>query len=135
MFKKVDHVELVPTNMERSLKFYTEILGFKIQWRHKAEIPPVGEGELVFIELGDTLIELFSAKNPAPASKGQWQVGYRRIALQVEDLDKAIKYLKAKGVEISSGPVAVEGPVAGKPVKLAEIKDPDGLSIELIQRG
>ena len=132
MFKKVDHVELVPTNLERSLKFYTEILGFKIQWRHKAEIPPAEE--LVFIELGGTSIELFSAKNLAPALKGKWQVGWRRIALQVDDLDKAIKYLKAKGVEISSGPVAVEGPVAGKPLKLAEIKDPDGLSIELIQR-
>ena len=49
------------------------------------------------------------------------------IAIEVEDMDKAVEYLKAKGVEISSGPV-----VLGKS-KRAEIKDPDGLSIELRQ--
>ncbi len=133
MFKRIDHVEIVPSNLDRTLKFYTEILGFKIQWRRKSERPPMEE--LVFIELGDTLIEMFSVKEPASVSTEQWQVGCRRIALQVEDLDKAIEYLKAKGVEISSGPRAVEGLVAGKLLKLAEIKDPDGLSIELMQRG
>ena len=127
MFKRIDHVEIVPSDLERTLNFYTEILGFKIQWRRKSERPPLEE--LVFIELGGTLIELFSVKDPAPASTEQWQVGYRRIALQVEDMDKAIEYLKAKGVEISSGPVAIET------LKRAEIKDPDGLSIELLQRG
>ena len=129
MFKRIDHVEIVPSDLERTLNFYIEILGFKIQMRLKLERPPLEE--VVFIELGDTSIELFSVKEPAPISIEPWQVSCRRIALEVEDMDKAIEYLKAKGVEISSGPVAVEN----LRVRVAAIKDPDGLPIELIQRG
>ncbi len=127
MFKRIDHVEIVPSNLERTLNFYTEILGFKIQWRRKSERPPLEE--LVFIELGGTLIELFSVKEPAPVSIEQWQVGCRKIALEVENLDKTIEYLKTKGVEPSQKPVTVGT------LRRAEIKDPDGLSIELLQRG
>ena len=129
MFKRIDHVEILPGDFERTLNFYIEILGFKIQMRLKLERPPLEE--VVFIELGGTLIELFSVKEPAPVSIEPWQVSCRRIALEVEDMDKAIEYLKAKGVEISSGPVAVEN----LRVRVAAIKDPDGLPIELIQRG
>ncbi len=127
MFKRIGHVEIIPSNLERTIDFYTGILGFKIQRRFKPERDPVEE--LVFIELGGTSIELFLVKNPAPASKEQWQVGCRRIAIEVEDMDKAVEYLKGKGVEISGGQ-ATSGPS-----RRAEIKDPDGLSIELIQRG
>ncbi len=126
MFKRIDHVEIVPVDFERTLNFYTEIFGFKIQSRLKPERPSLEE--IVFIELGGTLIELFSVKEPAPASTEQWQVGCRKIALEVENLDKAIEYLKSKGIEISSSPVTIAT------LKRAEIKDPDGLSIELLQR-
>ena len=129
MFKRIDHVEILPSDIERTLKFYIEILGFKIQTRLKLERPPLEE--VVFIELGGTSIELFSVKEPAPISIEPWQVSCRRIALEVEDLDKAIEYLKAKGVEISGSPRAVEI----LSLRVAEIKDPDGLPIELIQRG
>ncbi len=126
MFKRIDHTEIVTGDLKRTLNFYTEVLGFKIQRRFKPERLPLEE--IVFIELGGTLIELFSVKNPAPASTGQWQVGCRRIALQVDDVGKAIEYLKSKGVEIVGSPASVEN------LKRAEIKDPDGLSIELTQR-
>jgi glyoxylase I family protein len=55
------------------------------------------------------------------------QPGLRMIALEVEDMDTAVKYLMSKGVEITWGPITL-----GKS-KRAEIKDPDGLSIELRQ--
>jgi glyoxylase I family protein len=128
MFKRIDHIEIVSTNPEKTLNFYTEILGFKIQWRFKPE--GASQAEIVFLELGGTLIEMFLGRNASPASTEQRQAGYRRIGLEVEDMDKTIEYLKAKGVEISSGPRATR-----ENLKLAEIKDPDGLPIELIQRG
>lgn len=128
MFKRIDHIEVVSSNPERTLNFYTEILGFKIQWRFKPEKAP--QREIVFIDLGGTQIEMFLDRDALPSSTEQRQVGYRRIGLEVEDLDKAVEYIKAKGVEISSGPVATR-----ENLKLAEIKDPDGLPIELIQRG
>lgn len=127
MFKRIDHVEIVPSNFERSLKFYTEILGFKIQRRGKMDRPPIEE--VAFIELNGTVIEMFSVKNPAPVSVEPWRIGYRRIALEVEDINRVVEYLKAKGVEVHPRP-AVSGTS-----RLAEAKDPDGLSIELTQRG
>lgn len=127
MFNKIDHVEIVSGDIEKTLKFYTEVLGFNIQWRRKMDNPPMEE--LVFIELGGTLIEVFSIRGPAPISTEQWQVGCRTIALEVEDLDKAVEFLKSKGVELASEIVSLEA------LKRAEIRDPDGIPIELLQRG
>ena len=126
MFKGIDHVELVPSDFEKSLNFYIEVLGFKIQRRWKAERPALDE--IAFIELNGSVVELFSVKDPVPTSTEQWQVGCRRIALEVEDMDQTVEYLKTKGVEIPREPVASGGS------KRAEIKDPNGLSIELLQR-
>ncbi len=127
MFKGIDHVELVPSDFEKSLNFYTGILGFKIQRQWKAERPPLEE--IAFIELNGSVIELFSVKGPAPVSTEEWQIGCRKFAIGVDDVDKAIEYLKTRGVEISREPVTVGT------LKVAGIKDPDGLTIELIQRG
>ena len=83
--------------------------------------------EIIFLELNDTTIELVSVQNPSHRSSDPWQIGYRMFALEVEEMDKAIAYLKSKKVEITMGPVNL-----GKSIR-AEIKDPDGLSIELRQ--
>ena len=130
MFKRIDHTEFVPADFEKTLKFYTEILGFKIQMRRKIENRPPMK-EIVFIELGGTMLELFSVDKPLPVSKDPWRVGYRKIALQVENVPKVLEYLKSKGVEIVSGPPAAAG---APPPTRAEIKDPDGISIELLER-
>jgi len=126
MFKRIDHIEIVPSDFERAINFYTGILDFKIQTRWKVDRPPLEE--IAFIELGGSVIELFSVNNPAPVSTEQWQVGCRKFALEVEDVDRAIEYLRTKGVKISQEPVT-----AGT-LRLAGIKDPDGLTIELMQR-
>jgi glyoxylase I family protein len=107
------------------LTFYTGILGFKIKQRQKVEVPPLEE--IVYIELNGSVIELIKVKNPALPPQNPYQAGLRMIALEVEDMDTAVKYLMSKGVEITWGPITL-----GKS-KRAEIKDPDGLSIELRQ--
>ena len=81
--------------------------------------------ELIFIELNGAVIEMLSVKNPAPISKEKWQVGVRRFALEVEDIDKAVEYLESKGIEVSHREKS----------SIAEIKDPDGISVELLQKG
>lgn len=125
MFKRIDHVEITTGNMEKTLDFYTNILGFKVKERNPMNRPPLKE--IVYITLGDTMIELLAFDNPAPPSTVAPQVGYRMIAIEVEDMDKTVAFLKEKGVEISRPPVAI-----GK-AKRGEIKDPNGLSIELRQ--
>jgi glyoxylase I family protein len=125
VFKRIDHIEIVPRNLDRSIAFYKEHLGFKIRQRQKVEAPPLEE--VVYLELGGTVLELVSVRNPASASVEPWQVGYRMMAIEVEDMDRAIERLKKKGVEVVWGPV-----VLGRS-KRAEIRDPDGLPIELRQ--
>ena len=125
MFKRIDHTEIVPANYERTIKFYTEVLGFQAKQRKKVGRPPLDE--IIYLTLGDTMVEVMSVKSPAPVSSAPYQLGYKRIALEVDDMDKAIAYLKSKGVTISVPPVTMETS------RRAEILDPDGLSIELRQ--
>ena len=125
MFKKIDHVEIVPTDIDRTIEFYVSILGFKVRQRYPGPMAPMTE--IAYLELGGTVIELISVENPAAALPAQWETGYRAIAIEVEDMDAAVNYLKSKGIAITWGPMA-----AGKS-KRAEIQDPDGFPIELRQ--
>ncbi|MBI2288609.1 MAG: VOC family protein [Chloroflexi bacterium] len=131
MFKKIDHVELITGNIERTIDFYTKIMGFKVKERRKTSASPGASRmrEIVYIELNGSVIELMSVENPAPPSKEPWQIGYPRIALEVDDMDETVAYLKEKGVKISREPVNLGTSKRG------EIEDPDGLSIELRQWG
>lgn len=124
MFKRIDHIELVTADQERAVRFYTEVLGFRERSRHT--VP--GGLDLVYLDLGGTTVELMSytAMTPAPRVEGE-HLGYRMMALEVDDLQGALDALQAKGVECSWGPVA--RPTFNR----AEIRDPDGNSIELRQ--
>ena len=125
IFKRVDHVEIVPRNAEETIDFYVNVLGFKIKNRNEVKVPPMKE--VIYLELGDTVIEIISADNPKAKSENSWEVGYRGIALEVEDMAKAVHYLKSKGITIAREPVDLGDSFRG------EIRDPDGLIIELRQ--
>jgi glyoxylase I family protein len=124
LFKRIDHVEIVPRDIEKTIAFYRDILGFKIKERNKMSMP--GLSEISYLTLGDTMIELLAFNNPAPAPEGP-TLGYRIMAIEVDDMDKAIEFLNSKGVEISRAPMTL-----GKS-RRAEIKDPSGFTIELRQ--
>ena len=125
MFKRIDHVEIVPKDIEKTIKFYTEILGFTVTERK--EIANAGPlKEYVYLELGDSRLELLACADPA-ASIDALHIGYKAISIEVDDMDSATAYLKDKGVPIISGPTDL-----GTSIR-AEIKDPDGLPIELMQ--
>ncbi len=125
MFRRIDHVEIVPSNAEKTIDFYTSILGFRIKSRKEVKMPPMRE--VIYLQLGDTVLEIISADNPGPNSELPWQVGYRGIALEVEDMAKAVDYLKGRGIDIARDPVNLGDSFRG------EIRDPDGLIIELRQ--
>ncbi|HEY3378903.1 MAG TPA: VOC family protein [Armatimonadota bacterium] len=125
MFKRIDHVELVPSDVERTIKFYTDILGFTLTERIPVNAPPLLE--VVFLRLQDTMVEFLVMSDPIPTVKSPNQIGYHCLALEVDDMDQTIADLQAKGVEITWGPVSLG------PAKRAEIHDPDGLPIELRQ--
>jgi catechol 2,3-dioxygenase-like lactoylglutathione lyase family enzyme len=120
MFRRIDHMEIVPSDPERTLVFYQKVLGFRLNLRTPVNAPPMKE--VIYLELGDTVIEVLSVENPSPKS---WQVGYRAIVLGVDSMKEAVEYLRGKGVELSRKPMDL-----GTFIR-AEIRDPDGLVIEL----
>ena len=129
MFKRIDHVELVTGQPDRAVSFYTDVLGFSVKARDRIERSSLGVPmNLVYLELGGTTVELISYEGvtvePAPQNE---HLGYRMIALEVEDMDRATAYLRDKGVDLIWGPRLAEG------YARAEICDPDGNHIELRQ--
>lgn len=125
MFKRIDHTEIIPRDFERAIDFYTNVLGFKVRMRQKVSAPPMEE--VAYLDLNGTTVEMLSVKATAPAPADPWRAGYRMIALEVDDMEQAVEYLKGKGVDITWGPVTLGTS------KRAEIKDSDGLPIELRQ--
>jgi glyoxylase I family protein len=127
MFKRIDHVEIVTDQPERTAAFYTEVLGFTVKAKDRIERPGSALN-LTYLDLGGTVVELISyegvAVEPAPQKE---HLGYRMIALEVDDMQKTTEYLKEKGVEI------VWGPVVRPTYARAEIRDPNGYHIELRQ--
>jgi len=129
MFKRIDHVEIVTDQPERTAAFYTEVLGFTVKARDRIERAGSGTAlNLVYLDLGGTVVELISyegvAVEPAPQKE---HLGYRMIALEVDDMQQTADYLKEKGVDI------VWGPVVRPTHARAEICDPNGYRIELRQ--
>ena len=129
MFKRIDHVEIVTDRPEETAAFYTDVLGFKVKMRDRVERSGLGVPiDLVYLDLGGTVVELISydgiAVDPAPQRA---HLGYRMIALEVDDMEQTADYLKQKGVDIVWGPRITET------YARAEICDPNGFHIELRQ--
>jgi glyoxylase I family protein len=125
MFKRIDHIELLTAAPERVLAFYRDVLGFRERERTRIPQTPSGPLDLVYLELGGTTLELMcypEAKQPLlPRPPG---LGWQCLALEVQDMDAALRLLKSNGVEPSWGPVKRPEYVR------AEIRDPDGNGIE-----
>jgi lactoylglutathione lyase len=127
---KIRHTMLPVSNMERTVDFYTRLLGMDVQ--RIRDVPERNE-RVRYIGYGNEddgpsleLIESVDSRGKAPLSP--W-TGH--VALYVSDCYKLSEKLKAEGVEFISGP----GPnrPGGKDI-YAFIKDPDGYIIELTER-
>jgi glyoxylase I family protein len=128
MFKKIDHVEIVTNEPDRSVEFYTGVLGFKMKFRDRVPLPESGALDIVYLDLGGTAVELLTYGGmPAEPAPQKLQLGYRMMALEVDDMKSTLEYLKGKGVD------PVWGPVYREKYARAEIRDPNGYHIELRQ--
>jgi len=132
MVTKLDHIGIAVSNLEESLKLYTEALGFKLQGTEIVEEQKV---KVAFLPLGDTEIELLESTSPdGPVAKfietrGQ---GIQHLAFKVDDLEKALEELKAKGIRlIDEKPRYGAG---GAKIAFLHPKATNGVLIELSQR-
>lgn len=130
MFKRIDHIELLTAAPERTIAFYTGVLGFRERERTRIPQTPSGPLDLVYLELGGTTVEVMcfpEVKASIAPRSAEPRLGWQCLALEVEDMDRALDMLRAKGIEPAWGPM--KRPDYAR----AEIRDPDGNPIELRQ--
>jgi catechol 2,3-dioxygenase-like lactoylglutathione lyase family enzyme len=128
MFKRIDHIELLTATPDRAVAFYTGVLGFAERERSRVQTP-TGPLDLVYLELGGTTVEVmcYPEAKAIPPRATEQRLGWQCLALEVEDMDRAVSALEAKGVKVAWGPM--KRPDYAR----AEIRDPDGNPIELRQ--
>ena len=129
MFKRIDHIELLTATPERTIDFYVGVLGFHERDRTRILETPLGPLDLVYLELGGTTLEVmcYPQASPIAARSREQRLGWQCLALEVDDMDGALRLLEEKGIAVTWGPV--KRPDYAR----AEIRDPDGNPIELRQ--
>jgi len=104
--------------------FFIQMLGAKLIKHRK-----FGTADGAILDLNGTTISLRTARedDTITGDSSQQRYGYDHLGLEVEDLDAAYKELKGKGLTFSVLPRNVENG------KMAFLKGPDGITIELFQ--
>lgn len=122
---KLLHTRYRVNDLERTVKFYREVLGLQEIRRHKS---PRGS-ELAFLKAPDSEeeIEITYFPNGGPV---QVQPDLTHLAFLVDSLDAFSKHLAKLGIKYSDGPTT-----SSTGTKFAFIDAPEGYEIELIERG
>lgn len=123
---RILHTMLRVGNLDKSLAFYTEVLGMQLLRRKDY---PEGKFTLAFVGYGseddNAVIELTHNWDTDSYELG---TGYGHIALEVPDVYKACEDIRARGGKITREP----GPMMHGNSILAFVEDPDGYKIELL---
>ncbi|MFM1799634.1 MAG: hypothetical protein RLZZ117_1912 [Cyanobacteriota bacterium] len=121
------HTMLRVGDLERSLRFYTEVLGMRLLRRKDY---PEGRFTLAFVGYGDerdhTVLELTHNWDTTAYDLGS---GYGHIAIGVEDIVSTCAAIADKGGRVVRPP----GPMKHGSTVIAFVEDPDGWRVELIQ--
>ena len=116
--KGIDHIHFTVTDLEKAIEFY-KALGLTVAER----MAHGGESAQMVSEEGGLIVDLLRARNID-------NPGYNHYAIKVDDIDSTCN-------ELAEGGFAVDGPVYAEATKrkLATIRDPDGILVQLVEIG
>ena len=130
--KHIDHIGIAVKGIEQAGKFYTDILGLKIE-----DVENVADQKVnvAFIPITDSEVELLESTEPdGPVAKyiSARGEGVQHIAFRVEDINKALEELKEKGVRlIDQTPRKGAG---GARIAFIHPKETNGVLVEICER-
>lgn len=120
-FKRIDHVALHVSDLQRSIEFYEKYFSFQLYFQHTA----AAGHRIAYLRLGDTVLELTHYPNGSSMS------GFH-FCLEVENFAAAVADLQARGIEMLRAPhdtPARQEHEAGW--RRVVFRGPDGEQIEL----
>lgn len=126
MINGLHHIAIICRDIDKSVAFYTEVLGFttiastyrserkswKVDMRHPARVA----------------LELFTSENAPPRPSYPEAAGLRHLAFAVADIEEAIRHVAAKGIPVED--LRLDA-ATGK--RFTFFADPDGLPIEIYE--
>lgn len=107
-------------DLEKSVKFYADIVGLPIDRR----FPAGPSTEICFLGAGETRVELIcdrSCKDPGRDDSVS-------LGFEVESLEEKLKFIREKGLQVHSGPFQ-----PNPHVKFFFVKDPDGVRVQFVE--
>jgi glyoxylase I family protein len=130
MLKSFEHVGMTVSNMDRTVEFYCGLLGLELHLRKKTD----DGSDLAFLDAGGGMLEIIAPFNGAKRAVDvpDDTAGLRHLTFLFESVDDTFAKLEAAGVEVKERPRFTYNPEVLQ--KVAFLRDPDGILIELAER-
>lgn len=123
----IHHIAIICSDYQRSLDFYTKVLGLEVIAEHYREARQSYKADLALN--GQYVVELFSFPSPPPRPSYPEAAGLRHLAFVVDDINEAAAELERMGIDHEA---IRTDEYTGK--RFFFMQDPDGLPIELYER-
>ena len=134
-----NHSAFTVSDLDRSVAFYCDVLGFTLQTSLETQGQPIQQItgfpdahlKIAHLLLGNFRLELiqYLAPRGQAIDLSTCNVGSAHIAFYADDVDQTYRDLQARGVKFKGAPVAA----APDRPKVAYFTDPDGITLELAQ--
>jgi catechol 2,3-dioxygenase-like lactoylglutathione lyase family enzyme len=144
-FRGFDHVSVSTADLDRSIAFYTGVLGIPVLGRGEDSGPEIrklvglDDVSIRWADLDlrdDRILELVEFISPPGESiaRSLWDPGSGHFGLRVDDLDGLYARLLEAHITLRSEPVTWTEPGAWNGVRVLYAIDPDGTWVELVER-
>jgi catechol 2,3-dioxygenase-like lactoylglutathione lyase family enzyme len=143
MVKGFHHVGVICEDMEKTKKFFTDVLGGELLYDAGSSPPghldervgiPGAIAKKAVVKMGKSVIELVEYLQPKikPAGLCAAGIGTLHLAIEVDDIDAEVARLKAKGIKFNLAPTIItDGPDKGW--VWCYFNSPDGHQLELVE--